>query len=194
MRLAMLFLRSRQTERAAFALAGVIGGAWLWGRFLRDESGALWLALLLFPLFVGCLLGVVTPSPFAELERTASRTLFDLRAFQLGGLFLIAAAGLLAATWAWPEPDSSELIARNLSGFAGLSLLTAVVVEGRLAWIGPIIYGFGIFSFVSHRSSEAWAWAASPAGEERAIALAVILFVASLVLVSRFGARELQAG
>jgi hypothetical protein len=183
-------MRSRQTERAAITLVAISIGAWLWGRWLGCDEGALCVALVLFPLFAGGILGVVTASPFGELERTASRPLIDLRAIQTKGLLAIAAVGLLAATWTWQIDGARELTLRNLSGFAGLSLLAAVLIGGRLAWIGPVAYGLGSYAMIADGNNHGWVLPFQPAGSDLAAAVAVSVLLGGLVLISLRGPHE----
>lgn len=189
MRLLWLFLRSRLSERVVAGLLAVSGLAWAWGAWLSQEEGPLKVALILFPIFCGAILANATCSPFGEHERIASRSLVGLRTIQIAGLVSIAAAGLVAAVWAWPVLDAEALVIRNLAGFCGLGLLTAVVIGARLAWIVPV--GYGLASFVvGSESSSPWALTSSPASSDLAIGIALAALAAGLVLICHYGARD----
>ena len=191
MRVCSLFMRSRQSERAIGVLVVPAALLWLWGRLFEFDDDLLEVALVLVPLFAGVLPGTVSTSPFGELERTASRTLRGLRLTQSGLLLVLAVAGFLIATWSWQLDGALERSLRNLFGFAGLGLLTATALGGRLAWTGPLAYGIGCFALVTNDRLYDWALPFQPAGDELASAVAGVTLLAGLVLIARSGAPDI---
>lgn len=190
MTLILLFARSRQAGSAGAGLAGICLCAWIWGMWLGSDDGALFAALMIFPLAAGGILGGVTDSPFGEIERTASRSLVGLRTILVGGLLAVAAAGLLAATWSWDIESAPELVLRNLAAFTGLGFLAALVVGGRLAWIAPIVYGIGSYTLIDNTGVASWLLPSAPPDTHRATAAAIAVLLAGSTLIALRGARD----
>jgi hypothetical protein len=139
---------------------------------------------------MAAVIGVTTRSPFGEPERTAGRWLPFLR---LGnGLALpLAAVGALAAGSASAHlAGGTAGMVRDMAGFAGIALLTAVLVGGALAWIGPVAY-LGITTpALSAGWTTPWIWPARPPHDQGAAICAALVFAAGLMLVTVRGARD----
>ena len=192
MTLIRLFARSRQVGPAGAGLASICLCTWLWGKWLGIDDGALLAVLIISPLSAGAVLGGVTDSPFGEVEQIASRSLVGLRTIHVSGLLAFVAAGLVAATWSWDMNGASELALRNLAAFTGLSLLAALVVGGRLAWIVPVVYGLGSYALIDTGSIASWLLPSTPAGTYRATATAIAVLLAGITLIALRGAHDVS--
>jgi len=144
------------------------------------------------PLLSAAVVGAAMYSPFSELERTVSRSLPRLRLAHVVGLIAAAFATLLLAATEW-RYDSAELIlARNLAGFVGLSLLGASLLGSRLAWIAPM--GYGVLAYRVGATGDDgyawWAWPMQPIQNDLAWTLALGLSAVGLAIVSLLGSRD----
>lgn len=191
MRFIWLFLRTRLVGHAAFGVLVVAGAASVWDDLFSADEGLLLAAATLCPLAAATLIGVTTHSPFGELGRTASRPLGSFRFGQVAGLSLLAVTFLMLAAWHWPGAGEDWILARNLAGFVGITLLAAAVAGARLAWAVPVAVGLGSF-FVTINSggSTRWAWAIQPSGDRLSLVIALALLVLGLAVVTRYGARD----
>ena len=135
-------------------------------------------------------IGVTTRSPFGEPERAAGRWLPFLR---LGGALALALAalGALAAGAASAHLTGGTAgMVRDLAGFTGLALLTAVLAGGALAWIGPVAYLGITMPALSGGWTTPWTWPARPPHDRGAAICAALIFAAGLMLVTVRGARD----
>jgi hypothetical protein len=135
-------------------------------------------------------IGVTTRSPFGEPERAAGHWLPFLRLG--GGLALaVAAAGALAAGSAAAHlAGGTAGMVRDLAGFTGLALLTAVLAGGALAWIGPVAYLGITMPALGGGWTTPWTWPARPPHDRGAAICAALVFAAGLMLVTVRGARD----
>jgi hypothetical protein len=135
-------------------------------------------------------IGVTMRSPFGEAERATGRWLPFLR---LGTCLALAGAavGALAAGSASAHlAGGTAGVLRDLGGFTGIALLTAVVLGGALAWIGPIAYlGIALPALGSGWTTP-WIWPARPPHDRGAAICAALVFAAALTLVTVRGARD----
>jgi hypothetical protein len=135
-------------------------------------------------------IAVTTRSPFGEPERATGRWLPCLR---LGAAVLLtgAAAGALAAGSAAARlPQGDLAMLRNTAGLAGVALLSAAVLGGSLAWVGPVLYWvvaeFALFA--AWRTP--WTWPARPPHDRGAAICAAVVFAAGIVVTTVRGARD----
>ena len=135
-------------------------------------------------------IGVTTRSPFGEAERAAGRWLPFLR---LGTCLALAAAaaGALAAGSASAHLAGGTVgMLRDLAGFTGIALLTAVLLGGALSWIGPIAYLGVTLPALSSGWTTPWVWPARPPHDHGAALCAALVFAVSLALITLRGGRD----
>jgi len=194
MRLAYLYLCSRQAGRTVAVLAAVAVAAWLWLRWDSASEITVTIVPIVVPLAAAMMVGASAGAPFGEGEATGGRPLWPLRGGHLLGLVAIAAAALALAVLRWGVPDGAWTLVRNLAGFTGLALLTARVLGAGLSWVVPL--GYAILSFLAPRPGERsspWAWPALAATDHMAALIALALLLAGLALVALSGARDAQS-
>lgn len=202
MRLAYLYLRSRQAE-CGLALLLVLGAAALFWRYLSDGdplNNDLMITGL--PSAAAVIIGAGTGSPFRDVEDTANHWLPALRLPHLVGLLVLGAGALAATTAAWHVPDIQWALARNLILFTGLALLGARLVGAGLGWLLPVGYAFLAFlatllaaGLPGHqlqwgKSDVSWAWPLHAAREPDAALAASLLLAVGLAVVAWWGARD----
>ena len=135
-------------------------------------------------------IGVTTRSPFGEPERATGRWLPWLRLAASVALTGIAVGTLAAGAAAAHLAGGAAGLARDLAGFTGIALLTAVLAGGALAWIGPVAY-LGITTpALSAGWTTPWIWPARPPHDRGAVICAALIFAAGLMLVTVRGARD----
>lgn len=202
MRLAYLYLRSRQVERALVLLVLLGTAALLWrqlsdGDPLNDD-----LMVTGLPVAAAVIIGASTGSPFRDVEDAARHWLPALRLPHLVGLVLLATGALAVSTAAWHVSDIQWALARNLILFTGLALLGARLVGPGLGWLAPVAYGFLAFLATllaagqpHHqlrwaKSDVPWAWSLHAGKEHEAALVAILVLVISLGTVVQWGARD----
>jgi hypothetical protein len=134
-------------------------------------------------------IGVTTHSPFGEPERATGRWLPFLR---LGtGLALAGAAvGALAAGSASAHLAGGTVgMLRDLGGLAGIALLTAALLGGALAWVGPMAYLVVTLRALEAAWATPWTWPARPPHDRGAALCAALVFAAGMVVITARGAR-----
>jgi hypothetical protein len=194
MRRFALYLRSR---RVGQALGGILLVAFMVGLLLAAGDGRSMAALVavLPPAGMAAIIGLSAATPFGPLERSMSFPLAVLRLGHLGGLVLVAALTLGAATLGTPAPlEWVGAVVRNLLGYAGLALLVATLLAPAYSWSLPVAYAIAVLAFGDERL---WAWPLRPATHQPAAALSFALLVAGLGLMALWGpadaAAELEA-
>ena len=217
MRLAGLYARSRLAGYALAVLALLALASWAAALGLASRPFAVpqvvLIPVLVFaPLAAACVVVTGASSSLGEMERTASHGLRALRFGHLAGLLACAVLALLAAL-AWGPNHGGWMLARNLLGFAGLALLTARVVGGRMSWTAPFVF-VTVAAFVGRaeergepgRASplaelmglvpageyEWWAWPLRPGDDPYSWAVVLALVFVGLSLVCLFGTRDLS--
>jgi hypothetical protein len=139
---------------------------------------------------VAAAIGVTARSPFGEAERVAGPWLRWLRlavSLALAG----AAFGALAAGSATQHLSDGTLgLLRDLGGFIGLALLTAALVGGGLAWIGPLAYAAVTLPALDGSWTTPLTWAARPPHDRGAALAAALALAAGLALITARGARS----
>ncbi len=182
MRLAYLFLRSRQAGRAVALLAVVVAATWLWRRVAAGDALSTMLLIITPSLTAAAVIGTGTSSPLADLEATASRVLPPLRLGHVGGLLGLMAPGLLAVGGAL-----DMALIRDLAGFTGLALLTARFTGSAMSWIVPLGYGALV---ILVGAGQRWAWPGAEATDREAMLIAGALLTLGLTVIAWSGARE----
>ncbi len=182
MRLAYLFLRSRQAGRAVALLAVVVAAMWLWRRVATEDALSTMLLITTPSLAAAAVIAAGTSSPLADLEATAVLGLPPLRLGHVGGLLGLMALGLLAVGGAL-----DGALVRDLAGFTGLALLTARFAGSAMSWTVPLGYGaLAMLGGVGQR----WAWPIVEATNREAMLIAGALLTLGLTVIAWSGARE----
>jgi len=136
------------------------------------------------------LTGVITRSPFGEPERATGRWLPFLR---LGTVMALAGAavGALAAGSASAHLAGGTLgMLRDLAGLTGIALLTAALLGGALAWVGPTAYLMVTLQALEAAWTTPWIWTARPLHDRGAALCAALVFAAGVVVITVRGARD----
>jgi hypothetical protein len=191
MTLTKLYLRSRSAGLALALLATVMAGSWLWWRW--DGGGptlATGLLPMAGPLAAAVIVATGVRSPFGELEAAVGHRVRMLRLPHLAGLLILAGAGLSLVAMGWSLADAPWVLARNLMGLAGLSLLAARVLGAGLSWLPPLVYVVLCGGAIDERNVTEWAWPALGSGDVVAATLAVALLGAGLAAVTATGAPD----
>jgi hypothetical protein len=136
------------------------------------------------------LIGVTTRGPFGEPERATGRWLPFLR---LGTVMALAgaAAGALAAGSASAHLAGGTLgMLRDLGGLTGIALLTAALLGGALAWVGPMAYLVVTLHAVNAAWTTPWIWPTRPPHDRGAALCAALVFAAGVTVITVRGARD----
>lgn len=190
LRLVRLHLTSRSVPVALAVLAAcaAVLRATLWQNWIPYASPQQ--LPLAIEAGIAMVIAVTTRSPFGEPERATGRWLPYLRlgtALALTG----AAAGALAAASAGAHlPDGNPAMLRNTAGLAGIALLSAAVLGGSLAWIGPALYWTVTEFALSYAWQTPWTWPARPPHDRGATICATLVFVAGIAVTTARGARD----
>ena len=135
-------------------------------------------------------IGVTTRSPFGEPERATGRWLPFLR---LGTCVALAAAavGALAAGSASAHLAGGTVgMLRDVAGFTGIALLTAALLGGARAWVGPVAYLGITMPALGAGWETPWIWPARPPLDRGAAICAALAFAAGIAVVTVRGARD----
>jgi hypothetical protein len=190
-RLWLLYLRSRLAVPALAGLLLIAGLCWLVGNRWGSQPDLFLIATVTVPLAAAVVISVTTISPFGEVEQSLSRPLVGMRLNHLVLMLAIASISLAIAATAWSGVDVEWRFVRNVLGLAGLGLLAARALGGRLSWALPL--GFAMLAMfqpgATTGSAPGWAWVVQPVSRESASLLAIAVLIAGLLLVARFGAR-----
>jgi hypothetical protein len=182
MRLAYLYLHSRQAERAVVYLALVALFSWVWHYAGGGGTPSVGPLPIVPPLGAAAVIVAGNLAPFGELETTMSHPLAPLRLLHMLGLLAVAVLFLAAANdWAhWT-------VTRNVAGLTGLALLAARLVGGTLAWALPLCFGI---QALETSPAIAWNWPLHGAGDARAAAIAAALLLIGLGAIVPAGAPD----
>ena len=135
-------------------------------------------------------IGVTTRSPFGEPERATGRWLPWLRLAASVALTGIAVGALAAGAAAAHLAGGAVGLARDTAGFTGIALLTAAVLGGALAWIGPMAYLAVTLPALSGNWTTPWIWPARPPHDRGAAICAALVFAAGVAVTTVRGARD----
>jgi hypothetical protein len=193
LRLARLHAISRRVPFALGLLAafGALLGVGL--RYHWSMAGG-YAVQVLVPLSIqtgaAAVVAVSTHGPFRDPERATGRWLPWLR---LGTALALAAAAygaLAAGATAGVLPGGTLGLLRYVAGTAGLGLLSAVALGGPFGWVGPMAYLLVTEVALDGNPTTPWVWAARPPHDRGAALCAAAVFVAGLLAVTVFGARN----
>jgi hypothetical protein len=191
-RLAWLHVESRRVPAAAGLLAAL--GALLWAAlYWRWNIAGGPAAQEFIPLSIetgaAAVAAVATYGPFGDLERPTGRWLPWLR---LGAAMLLAAAAfaaLAAGATGGTLPGGTLALLRDLAGIAGLGLMSAAVLGGAFAWVGPMAYLSLTETALTQGWTTPWIWPGRPPHDLGGAVCAAGVFAAGLVLVTVRGPR-----
>ena len=185
---AWIFAASRRlpTSLATLAILAILGAA-LGGARLRSGAetglGIPWVVMI--PVLMAGVVAVSAESPFADFDAMRARSLAPARFAHVGMLLTIAAAETWAMTRLLPAPYSASAALRNLALLGGLGLLSAGVVQPRLAWIAPMGYGLAALLLGGEAGHvRPWAWLLMPDHSRAAALVAAVVFVAGLLVAA----------
>jgi hypothetical protein len=135
-------------------------------------------------------IGVTTRSPFGEAERATGRWLPFLRLGTCAALAAAAAGALAAGSASAHLAGGTAGMLRDLGGFTGIALLTAVLLGGALSWIGPIACLGVTLPALSSGWTTPWVWPARPPQDHGAAICAAAICAVGLALITLRGARD----
>jgi hypothetical protein len=192
-RLARLYLVSRRAPAALALLAAL--GCLLWAALhghwnIAGGPAAQELIPLVVETGAAAVIAVTTYGPFGEPERATGRWVPYLR---LGAALLLtaAAAGALAAgATGGVLPGGTLAMLRNLAGMTGTGLLSAAVLGGPFAWVGPMAYLLVTETALAGASTTPWIWPARPPHDLGGALCAYGVFAAGLAVIMLRGARD----
>jgi hypothetical protein len=190
-RLLLLHLISRRVPAAVCALAAcgaVLRVALNWHWIDATGPGAEEVPVIIEGA-TAAVIAVATASPFGEPERATGRWLPYLRLADALGLTLAAVGVLAAGAAAAGLPGGTLVIARNVAGLAGLSLLCSAVIGGMLAWIGPMVFALVADYAILEAWTTPWIWPARPPHDRGAALCAALAFALGLAVTTLRGAR-----
>jgi hypothetical protein len=193
LRLARLYLVSRRIPAAVGLLAGL--GAVLWAalHWHWDIAGGA-AARLVVPLVVETgaagVIAVTSYGPFGEPERATGRWLPYLRLGAAVGLTAVAVGVLAVGATGGFMPGGSLALLRNVAGMAGTGLLSAVLLGGALAWVGPMAYLLVTEGALAGGWTTPWIWAGRPPHDAGGAICAGLVFGAGIVLITIRGCHE----
>jgi hypothetical protein len=194
-RLAVLFLRSRQSGLALGLILGAALCTWL-GFAQTDRAGLTRYLAVFAPVVPAVILAVSAQTPFGEAERTAGRSLPLLRAGHLGGLLLWGGLLLALAGATEPLPGTSGILLRDGAAFAGIALLGARFLGPAASWLPAVAYAAVVSVGQMRGEPDAtwWMWPMRDAGDGAALGIALGLLIAGLAAVAWYGAADRAGG
>jgi hypothetical protein len=188
--LTRLYLTSRRTPAALIALAACAGGLHLMLHW-TPVTGSF--ATQLPTLIIGAaaaVIGASMRSPFDESERATGARLPLLRLAASVALTGVA-YGVLAGGAAGAQLAAGATgLLRDLIGLVGVTLLTATLVTGNLAWLGTLSYLLLALTGIAQGWTTPWLWPARPPTDTGAAICAIVTFAAGLVAMTVRGTRE----
>jgi hypothetical protein len=101
------------------------------------------------------------------------------------------AFGLLAAGAAGAHLFSGTTgLLRDLTGLAGVTLLSAAFASGNLSWLGTLSYLLLAVTAIGLAWTTPWLWPARPPADRGAAICTALVFASGLVGATRYGARN----
>jgi hypothetical protein len=193
LRLARLHLASRRVPPSLLAFAACAVAL----RLALHWTPATGPFSLQIPLIVesaaAATIGVTTRSPFGEPERATGRWLPFLRFGTVAALTCAAFGALAAGSVGGHLAGGALGLVRDVTGFAGIALLTAAAIGGSLSWIGPLAYLLIADYGIGVGWTTPWAWPARPPHDAGAAICAALVFAAGAAVVTVRGARDAPA-
>jgi hypothetical protein len=188
LRLLRLHLVSRRVSVAVAAMAAcaVILRLALerhWGTYPQQVP-------LVIEAAAAAIIAATSRSAFGEPERATGCWLPYLRLGVAVTLTAVAVGALAAgAVGAQPPGGNLELL-RNVAGLVGIGLLTAAVIGGEHAWVGPIAYAVVAEYGLTAGWTSAWTWPARPPHDLDGAICAALVFAAGIAVITVRGARD----
>ncbi|WP_225847757.1 hypothetical protein [Streptomyces sp. HPF1205] len=194
-RLVRLHLISRQFPGALAVLAGCAALLRIALRlhWMRDDPASARQMLLLIECAAASVVAVAARNPFGESERTTGRLLPLLR---LGAALLLSATAvgaLVLGAVAARLPGGRLGVLRDVTGLAGVGLVTAAVLGGALAWAGPLVCTVVAEFALMESWQTPWTWPARPAHDRGAWLCAGLVFAAGTAVIAARGPRDTGA-
>jgi hypothetical protein len=135
-------------------------------------------------------IGVTTRSPFGEPERATGRWLPFLRLGTSLALAAVALGALAAGSASAHLSGGAAGMVRDVAGLTGIAMLTAALLGGALAWIGPVAYLGITMPALGAGWTTPWIWPARPPHDRGAAICAALVFVAGIAVITLRGARD----
>jgi hypothetical protein len=135
-------------------------------------------------------IAVTTYGPFGELERATGRWLPYLRLGAAAVLTAAAVGALAAGATGGVLPGGTLAMARNVAGMTGIGLLSAAVLGGAFAWVGPMAYLLVTETTLAGAPTTPWIWPTRPPHDLGGALCAYGVFAAGLAVIMLRGARD----
>jgi hypothetical protein len=192
LRLLLLHLVSRRVPAALGVLAacGVVLRVALKLHWIQGSGAGAQQLPLLIEVGTAAMIAVTNHSPFGESERATGCWLPWLRLGTSVGLAAAAVGALAAGAAAAQLPGGTLDVVRNVAGLTGIGLLSAAVLGGLLAWIGPMAYLVVAEVALTQTWTSPWIWPARPAADRGAAICAALVFSAGIAITAVRGARD----
>ena len=189
----LLYARSRAVPRALVVLLASAGLA-VWAAHGLDayvDPSRRVPVVALTPLFTSAVIGTSLYTASDELDRTAVRPWWRLRAVHLLTLTALTAGLLSLAVLGHPSVFGPPAMVRNTLGTTGLTAAAAALLGARLSWLPAFAYVSAVYvgaASAHGRLVTVWAWPMQPDGGAGAWAAAAAFVVGGGLYVVR-GAR-----
>ena len=191
LRLAILFLRSRQSGLALLIILAASLATWI-GFAQTDRAGLTRYLAVFAPVLPAVVLAMSAQAPFGEAERTASRSVPLLRAGHLGGLLLWTGLLLVLSGATEPLPGTLGILLRDAAAYAGIALLGAHFLDPAASWLPAVTSAVAVCIGLLRNvpASTWWMWPARHAADGPALGVAAALLLAGFALVAWLGPHE----
>ena len=188
-----LYLRSRHVIIAVVVVAVINLAGWIIGRAeFRPNEDSVWGVpwLLFLPVASAVAVALSLRSPSDTLDRVAARPLAAWRGVHLLVVVIPSIVGTVLLSSLLSGPYGAVAGLRNVVGFTGLTLLSAVVIEGRLCWLAPLGWGIVAMTLGDPRSGMVpFDWPVRYDDDFGAFVVALVFAVAGMAAVL-LGTRE----
>jgi hypothetical protein len=185
-RLLWLHLLSRRTVRTVAVLAAVAAVLRVIEPWTYAPGAISRVLPLLLVAAAAAVIATATRSPFGEAERTGHL----LPRLRLGHVLLLVA--LAAGVLALARTGDAVATARNLAGYTGIALLTAVAVGPPAAPITVLAYTVACQAAITNRDETVWTWPTLPGGDGTAMFVATAVLASGITALVWRGSRERQ--
>lgn len=190
----LLYARSRAVPRALAVLLASAGLA-VWAAHGLDayvDPSRRVPVVALAPLFTAAVIGASLYTASEELDRTAVRPWWRLRALHLLALTALTAGLLSLAVLGHPSVFGPPAMVRNTLGTTGLTAAAAALLGARLSWLPAFAYVSAVYVGAANahgRAVTVWAWPMQADGGAGAWAAALAAFAVGGALYVVRGAR-----
>jgi hypothetical protein len=188
-----LYLISRRLPAAIGLLAAagaVLWAALHWHWSISGGPAAQQFMPLTIEAAAAAIVAVTTSGPFGDTERAAGRWLPCLRLCAALALTAAAVGALAAGAAAGHLPGGSLAMVRNLTGMAGIGLLSAAAFRGAFGWTGPLAYLIITEGAFAGLWTTPWDWPTRPPHDLGGAVCATIAFAAGIAVITVLGARD----